>query len=171
MGSPGDHEDVPHTLLPLTLAVGLVRNKAYADRSLTNQGREGDFNMLAGFIASTVLVYEYSLDPSKPPRPLRAPELEGGFFRAGAKELQFIDGRPTLHHLAVNATDLESVVAVLLHPQRAAQIRSGYIRKRAQKLRERSRRLQQHAAELRRDATSRREPAASATDREYPLVG
>jgi hypothetical protein len=108
-----DHEDVPHTLLPLVLAVGLVRHKVYDDQPLTDQGREGDFSMLANFMAEIIPIYEYSLDASRSPRVLGKHELGGGMFRDGAKELRFIDGRPPLLHMAVNATDVECVLSLL----------------------------------------------------------
>jgi hypothetical protein len=150
MHAAGEHDDVQHTLLPLTFAVGLVRHRAYQDRPLTDQGREGDLNVLAGFIAAVVPIYEYALDARKAPRALRKHELEGGMFRDGAKELRFIDGRPPVRHMAVNATDVECVLALLRDPRHAAQISSRFVRRRAEKLRERSRRLQAAAAELRR---------------------
>jgi hypothetical protein len=152
MRAPGDHEDVPHALLPLTLAVGLVRNKIYNDRSLTDQGREGDLNMLANLIAEVVPLYEYSIDPSRLPRALRRHELVGGLFRDGAKELRFIDGRAPLRHMAVNATDLECVLALLREPERAARIRARFVRRRAQKIRARSELLLAQAAALRHAA-------------------
>ena len=148
-----EHDDVPHTLIPLSLAVGLVRHKGgYAERQVTEQGREGDFNMLAGFIAATVPLYEYSTDASTPPRALQKAELEGGMFRNGAKELRFIDGRATKRCLAVNATDVECILALLRDPQNTAQIRSRFVRQRAQQIRARSNRLKETAAALRREA-------------------
>jgi hypothetical protein len=158
MRAAGDHEDVHHTLLPLTLAVGLVRNKIYDDRPLTDQGRDGDFNMLANLIAEAVPIYEYSLDASRPPRAVRRHELAGGMFRKGAQELHFIDGRPPLRHMAVNATDLECVLALLREPQRAAQIQARFVRRRAQKTRARSALLQEQAAALRHHAKQLRAP-------------
>jgi hypothetical protein len=152
MPSPEDHEDFPHTLLPLTLAVGLVRNRIYDDRPLTDQGREGDFNMLANVIAEAIPIYEYSVDASRPPRPIQRHQLVGGMFREGAQELHFIDGRPPLRHMAVNAIDLECVLALLREPEHAAQIRARFIRRRAQKIRAHSGLLRTQAKALRHDA-------------------
>jgi len=152
MASPGDHEDVPHTLIPLGLAVGLVRSKVYADRRLTDQGPEGDLNILASFVAGTVAVYEYATDPSRAPRVLRRSELEGGIFRDGGKELRFIDGRATKRYLAVNALDVECVTSLLRDPERAVRIRSRFVRLRARKLRDRAAWLRDRAAALRREA-------------------
>lgn len=152
MANPGDHEDVPHTLIPLGLAVGLVRSKVYAERRLTGQGLKADLNVLASFIAGTVPVYEYATDPSKAPRALRRSELEGGMFRDGGKELFFIDGRATKRYLAVNAVDVECVTSVLRDPERAVQIRSRFVRLRARKLRDRAAWLRDRAAALRRES-------------------
>jgi hypothetical protein len=157
-----EHDATPHTLIPLTLAVGLVRHKGgYAERQVTEQGRDGDFNMLAGFIAATVTLYEYSTDASTAPRALKKAELEGGMFRNGAKELRFIDGRATKRCLAVNATDVECILALLRDPQNTAQIRSRFVRQRAQQLRARSNRLIEIAAELRREASDLRSSSSS----------
>ena len=113
MARLGNHEDVSHSLIPLALALGLIRHKAYGDRPLTSQGRDGDFNMLAGVVASLVTLYEYASDPSQPPRVLGKRELDGGIFREGGKELRFIDGRPAKRYLAINATDVECILALL----------------------------------------------------------
>jgi hypothetical protein len=158
-----DHEDVPHTLLPLVLAVGLVRHKVYDDQPLTDQGREGDFSMLANFMAEIIPIYEYSLDASRSPRVLGKHELGGGMFRDGAKELRFIDGRPPLLHMAVNATDVECVLSLLREPERAAQIHAHFVRRRAQKLRARSALLQKEAEALRHHAQRLRAAAPQET--------
>jgi hypothetical protein len=152
MVNPGDHEDLAHTLIPLGLAVGLVRSKVYAERKLTGQGYRGDLNVLASFVAGTVPVYEYVTDPSRAPRALRRSELEGGLFRDGGKELSFIDGRATKRFLAVNALDVECVTSLLREPERAPQIRSRFVRLRAQKLRARAASLKNQAAALRRES-------------------
>ena len=111
MASVGDHDDVPHTLIPLALAVGLLRNRLDLERAA---GRpEGDLDALAGFSAAMVPLYEYDPNPSKPPRRLARQEVEGGLFRDGARELRFLDGRPAKRHLAVHALDLECVSSVL----------------------------------------------------------
>lgn len=140
MANPGDHEDVPHTLIPLGLAVGLIRSKVYAD---------GDLNALASFVAATVPIYEYATDPSQAPRALLKDELEGGMFREGGKELRFIDGRATKRYLALNALDVECVTSLLREPEHALRIRSRFVRMRAQKLRARATWLRNRASALR----------------------
>jgi len=149
MANPGDHEDVPHTLIPLGLAVGLIRSKVYDDGKTTGQGHGDDLSALASFVAATVPIYEYATDPSKAPRALLRSELEGGMFRDRAKELRFIDGRATKRFLAVNALDVECVMSLLHDPERALRIRSRYVRLRAQKLRARAAWLRNRALALR----------------------
>lgn len=145
----GEHDDVPHTLLPLTLAVGLIRAKVYGERA---GGQQGQLDALAAFVAGTVLLYEFASDPSRPPRALSGAEIEGGLFRGGGRELRFLDGRSAKQHLAVNALDVECVMALLKDPQRAAATRSRYVRLRSQKLKARSLRLRGDAARLRDEA-------------------
>ena len=158
----GEHDDVPHTLLPLTLAVGLIRAKVYGERA----GAHGQLDALAAFIAGTVLLYEFASDPSRPPRALSAAEIEGGLFRGGGRELRFLDGRSAKQHLAVNAVDVECVMALLKDPQRAAATRSRYVRLRSQKLKARSLRLRADAARLRDEAGALR--SRSVNSRAWP---
>jgi hypothetical protein len=149
MASVGDHDDVAHSLIPLALAVGLLRHRLSVERAA---GRpEGDLDALAGFSAAMVPLYEYDPNPSKPPRRLARQEVEGGLFRDGARELRFLDGRPAKRHLAVNALDLECVSSVLADPESAARIRSRYYRLRAQKLRARAAALRRETQRLRRE--------------------
>jgi len=154
MADPGDHEDVPHTLIPLGLAVGLIRSKVYAEGKSTGRdpGHTVDLNALAAFAAATVPVYEYATNPSKAPRALLPSELECGMFRDGGKELRFIDGRATKCYLALNALDVECVTSLLREPEHAVRIRSRFVRMRAQKLRTRATWLRDRAAALRREA-------------------
>jgi hypothetical protein len=158
MANPGDHEDVPHTLIPLGLAVGLIRSKVYAEGKSTDRdtGHTVDLNALASFVAATVPVYEYESNPSKAPRALGKAELEGGMFRDGAKELRFIDGRATKRYLALNALDVECVTSLLREPEHAVRIRSRYVRMRAQKLRTRATWLRNRASALRNEAVDLR---------------
>jgi hypothetical protein len=152
----GDHDDTPHTLLPLTLAVGLVRSKVQAGHNTTGRGPEGDADAIAAFIAGVVPLYEFAHDPSVRPRMLERGELDTGLFRGGGQELHFIDGRPTKRYLAVNAVDVECVIALLRNPQRAAEIRSRFVRLRSERLKARSVRLRAQAAKLRAEAVGLR---------------
>ena len=145
----GEHDDVPHTLIPLPLAVGLIRAKVYGERAGLQHGQ---LDALAAFVAGTVLLYEFAADPSRPPHPLTSDEIEGGLFREGGRELRYLDGRAARRNLAVNAIDVECVMALLKDPQRAAATRSRYVRLRSQKLKARSLRLRADAARLRDEA-------------------
>ena len=141
-----------HALIPLALAVGVVRNKAYDGRPLASPGPEGELNVLAAFIAATVPVYEYAADRSAQTRALTKRALEGGLFRDGGRELRFIDGRSAKRDLAVNATDIACVVSLLRDPDHATQIRSRFTRRRAQQIKAHSRELIGQATELRRES-------------------
>lgn len=155
-------DSVSHTLIPLALAVGVVRNKAYDGGQPTSQGPEGELNMLAAFIAATVPVYE--LDAGRPAavRALLMRELEGGLFRESGRELRFLDGRSAKRDLAVNATDVACVVSLLKDPEDAARIRSRFARRRAQEIKAQSRELIGQAAELRRESEHFRSCTAAA---------
>jgi hypothetical protein len=156
MASFGEHDDVPHTLIPLALAVGLIRAKVYGARALTGQGRDGDLNMIAGLVAGLVSLYECGANPARPPRLLRKTEVDGGIFRDGGKELRFIDGRSTKRDLAANAVDVEFVTALLKEPEHAVTIHSRFVRLRAQKLKARARAVRAAAAQLRNEAMALR---------------
>ena len=108
-----DDSDLAHRLIPLALAVTVVRHRVYGTRQITDQGPLGDLNMLANFIACAVAIYEYFDDPSKPPRVLDRAALEGGIFREGGKEIHFLDGRPPKSLLAVTDADLQRATALL----------------------------------------------------------
>lgn len=109
----GRDDELPHTLLPLSLAADLVRAKFYAGRHMTGQDREADLNTLATFIAGMIPIYEYAQDLSEAPRALAKAEIDGGLFRNGGKSLVFIDGRPARPLLAVNVDDVQRVTEML----------------------------------------------------------
>ena len=121
----GTEAELPHSLIPLALAVIVVRFRVYGQGRITDQGPAGDLNMLANFIAGAVPLYEYFDDSSTLPRALTRASLEGGVFREGGKELRFPDGRPAMHLLAINAADVERVAALLKDPEHDKQLRAG----------------------------------------------
>ena len=137
-----DGEDrVRHFLVPLALAVPLVRSRV--------AGAAGsDSDAVAALIASTVPVFEYWDSPLRPPRPLPN-VLREGVFREGGRELRFVDGRPTKYNVAVRLEDIDCVVEMLMHPERAVSIRNRVLRAHARKLVSRSRDLGARSAELR----------------------
>ena len=103
-----NHDDVPHTLLPFALAIGLIRHKAYGSKP---HSPESDRIALANFSAGLVPIYEYAPDPSKRPRVLTKADLAGGLFREGGKELRYLDGGPTRRDLAPRAEALRAQAA------------------------------------------------------------
>lgn len=128
-----DHQ-LPHTLVPLELAVTIVRSK------IANGGSPvaADPNAMATFIAATVPIWEYSDDPSTLARPLRN-AAGSGVFRKGGRELHFLDGRPAKRLLAVQADDINCVIEMLQHPDDASLIRNRVLRTLARKLVQQSR--------------------------------
>jgi len=74
-----DH--LSHRLMPLELAVMLVRNKVYASRPGATSSEP---NAIARFIAASVPIYECSMDPSKRPSAVR--REHDGLFRKGGRE-------------------------------------------------------------------------------------
>ena len=106
-----DSHRLAHALVPLRLAAELVFSKIYEGRTTVERGPLLD--SIASTIAALSPIYEYSPDPANPPRLLTRRELDGGMFKAGARELRFIDGRPTLAALAVAADDLSATIDAL----------------------------------------------------------
>jgi hypothetical protein len=149
MATVGNRDEVRHSLIPLTLAVELIRHKVHGERPPAHRNAGPDLDALAYFIAGTMMLYEYDADPSKAPRRLAREELEGGLFRNGAKELQFLDGRASKRLLAVTALDVECTTAVLADPEHAARIRSRFFRITAQRLKTRASALKNEAERLR----------------------
>jgi len=137
MATVGDRDEVRHSLIPLTLAVELIRHKVHGERPPAHRNAHADLDALACFIAGSMM--------------LARQELEGGLFRNGAKELHFLDGRASKRLLAVTALDLECATAVLADPAHAARIRSRFYRVRAQRLKARAVVLKDKAEGLRRE--------------------
>ena len=140
------NDNLPHTLLPISLALVTIRYEVYGD--LTAPPPES----IANFVAATVPVYEYLPNNEGTVRPIRRPELEGGMFRRNGTELYFLDGRPARSPLAVNADDVRCVIEMLKDPGGAKRIQSRWARLRSKKLRARSADLTHEAIELRRRA-------------------
>ena len=142
----GRDDHLPHSLVPLVLAVAQVRSRladAGADRAAG-----ADPDTVATLIASAVPVFEYWDTPLRLPRHLPS-ALRDGVFRDGGRELRFLDGRPTKNRIAVRVEDLDCVVEILMYPERAIFIRNRVLRTHARKLVSQSRDLGAHAAELR----------------------
>lgn len=141
----GRDHDLPHSLVPLKLAVLLVRAKAYG----AADSRARDLDGLAAFIAASVPIYEYSDDPGKAPRPLLR-SVQQGVFRKSGEELHFLDGKPSKQFLAVHVEDVSGVIEMLKQPHRALHIRSQALRRLARRLHKRAQLLGAQNASVRR---------------------
>jgi hypothetical protein len=74
-------------------------------------------NGLAYAIAALVPIY--TLGDGGEVRAITAEELRHGYFRAGAKELHFLDGRASVDSLAVTPDGVEKVVSSILAAKEA----------------------------------------------------
>jgi hypothetical protein len=101
----------PHELVPLELAVRSVHERAYPERTLV-AFLEEHLNGIAYAVAALVPLYE--LNGSGEVRAITRDELQHGYFRRGARELHFLDNRPSLRALAVTASGMETVVRSIL---------------------------------------------------------
>jgi len=137
-----DH--LSHRLMPLELAVMLVRNKVYASRP---GAPSSEPNAIARFIAASVPIYECSKDPSRRPSAVRRDH--DGLFRKGGRELHFLDGRPIKKDLAVKADDVACVIAMLRDPEHAADIRAEALKTQAQPVQDRAAELKSQCENLR----------------------
>ena len=150
----GQDTQFQHSLVPLVLAVSLVRAKISADAPNTPPDADG----LATFIASAVPIFEYFEDPNWYPRWLgRA--WQDGVFRQGGAELRFIDGRRSKRLLAVQAHDVECVIDMLNHPDHARLIRARVLICASTKAKRNSQTTRKEAATLRADARQARSNA------------
>lgn len=152
----GQDTHLPHTLVPLALAVRLVRS------GLSNRAAfpSCDVNALAALIASNVPIFEYFDDPNWFPR-LVDVNPSRGFFRQGGAEFRFRDGRPSKRLLAMQAADVECVIDMLTHPEHALEIRAKALRCLSAKARHSSEIARQEAETLRTNALRARSRAAN----------
>lgn len=99
---------LPHTLVPVALAVQVIWSRVYPGSSPTSRAGESLLNSFAATLAKVGTLYEY-LDGAKPSALARAQVL-GGEFRGGGRELHFDDGRAPRRHLAVPADDVPKAI-------------------------------------------------------------
>jgi hypothetical protein len=84
--SPVEHNrDLAHALMPLELAVLLVRDKFYGANSVGGAIGKSDPDAIAILIAASVTVYEYTDDPAVRPHELKHGNSKGVFRKAGGK--------------------------------------------------------------------------------------
>ena len=139
----GRSEGLTHELVPLHLAVSVVQSK------LSSPARKlaGPADGVAMFMGATVPIYEYFEPPSRLPKILTRVAQEG-IFRCGGRELHFLDGRPTKQLLAISAGDVERVLEMLEHPDRALHVRSRVLRAASGKLKQHSGMLKANSERL-----------------------
>ena len=152
----GEDTHLPHTLVPLVLAVSLVRSRLSTRAAAVSP----DSNGLARFIASAVPLFEYFDDPNWLPRLLIA-TWQDGVFTDGGAELRFMDGRRSKRLLAVQADDVECVIGMLNDPENRLLIRSKVVRAAAAKIRCSSKIARSEAAGLRAKAREARSRSAA----------
>lgn len=104
---------LPHTLVPLALAVHVVWSRIYESGGGAGDAKERLLNSIASKLAAKGTVYEYGADARARPRAISPSEIEGGVFRGAGKELCFADGRPTRRHLAIPADDVTAAIDAL----------------------------------------------------------
>jgi hypothetical protein len=125
----GRNDRLSHTLVPLSVAVTLVRERVYGAR---RSAQSLDPNGIAVFIAGAVPLYEYSDDASVRPRALHC-----------------IDGRPAKRLLAVHAEDVTCVVEMLKDPEHAVLIRRLALKKTGRRLLDKANELMEQWQSLR----------------------
>jgi hypothetical protein len=141
----------PHSLITLDLAAMAIYLRLY--------GRPADergLDAMANMIRALVPLYAYQ-DGGVGIRHLTAADLSGGFFRGGAREIRFVDGRPRIWPIAVTAQSVESVSLTIKSHASGAMARAVCLREQSTELfrttkeaRERARGLRQAAREARR---------------------
>lgn len=101
-------DTLPHTLVPVALAVEVVWSRVYDAGKPTADAKERLLDSIASTLSVTGRLYEYVGDAK--PRALKPAEIRGGVFKGGGKELHFTDGRAPLRHLAVPTDDVPHVI-------------------------------------------------------------
>ena len=98
-----------HDLIPLELAARAVHKRAYGNVGVATSSSE-QLNGLAYAMAGLIPIFAVDAEP----RQISPDHLLQGFFRGGAKELHFLDGRPAMKRLAVLSEGVDKVVESLL---------------------------------------------------------
>jgi len=107
-------DDLPHTLVPLTLAARLVLREAYGVGFLGARTRtEEKLNAVAKALSALVPIFEYAESSALDAEPIPSSELACGRFKSGAKEFHSGHGKRGAHFLAVRATDAAYALKVL----------------------------------------------------------
>jgi hypothetical protein len=103
-----------HDLVPLDLAAAMIFRRVYEEQMLVGvASRDGaHIDGIAYTIAAMCPIYVYEAD-GRAVRQLSEQEVARGLFRNGARELHFIDGRPSVRNLAVATASIEAVLKAL----------------------------------------------------------
>ena len=109
---PEDPQQLAHNLIPLKLAAEVVWNKVYAARHGAAK-REDKLISIALTLCAMGDVFQYEPDSRRVPRRLSPSDMDGGLFRAGGQELNFIDGRATIRYLAVEPDCVSKTIEAL----------------------------------------------------------
>jgi hypothetical protein len=108
-----DSQSLAHSLMPINLAAELVWARVYQASGAPTQPKEDVLNSIATTLSVLGEIYEYDANPKRAMRRLSRSEIEGGRFTGGARELQFIDGRPPRRYLGVRAEDVATTIVAL----------------------------------------------------------
>ena len=108
MFKPSD--TLPHTLVPLALAVQVIWSRVYEGGAPAGDAKERLLDSIASTLCVTGRLYEYVGEAR--PRRLSPTEIRGGTFQGGGRELHFADGRPPRRHLAVPSDDVPIAIEV-----------------------------------------------------------
>lgn len=149
----------PHSLITLDLAAMAIYLRVY--------GRPADergLDAMANMIRALVPLYAYE-DGGVGIRHLSEADLSGGFFRGGAREIRFLDGRPRMWRIAVTAQSVASVSLTIKSHASGAMARAVWLRQQSIELFRtteeacgRARGLRQAAREARRTGADLRNP-------------
>ena len=104
---------LPHTLVPLALAVHVVWSQAFEGRVPGASKKDEVLNTIAAQLTAKSKIYEYLPDANTRPRALTPSELQGGTWVDGGREIRFEDGRPAKRHLAIAAKDVTTAIALM----------------------------------------------------------
>lgn len=144
---PSQEQRLQDALMPLALAVSVVRSKLASDSSSATWHPDG----IATFVAAVVPIWEYSDDSSRQPRTLLH-VVRDATFQDGGRELRFLDGRPSKFRLAVQADDICRLIDMLQNPDRAVRSRTQVLRALADGALRQSLQLKERGARARSEA-------------------
>ena len=107
-------DEIPavHDLIPFDLALRLIFQRIYIREIPTAIALGAHIAGLAHVVSAMAPLYSYTVDRGRVRR-LGAPELKGGFFCDGGKNIHFLDGRPEVRNLAVTSQAITTAMTAL----------------------------------------------------------